>query len=39
MTVTVAPNPGDAVVLGAGRAVESFEALSRVLVAQPRHPR
>ncbi|MGV1003701.1 MAG: rod shape-determining protein [Candidatus Nanopelagicales bacterium] len=36
MTVQVADAPADAVVLGAGRAVESFEALSRVLIAEPR---
>lgn len=39
MAVRVADAPANAVVLGAGRAVESFEALSRVLLAEPRHPR
>ena len=37
MPVVVAENPTHAVVLGAGRAVESFDALSRVLIAEPRH--
>lgn len=37
MAVRVAERPLDAVVSGAGRAVESFDALARVLHAQPRH--
>lgn len=37
MPVTVAEDPLNAVVLGVGRAVESFDALSRVLIAEPRH--
>jgi len=37
MPVTVAEDPRNAVVLGVGRAVESFDALSRVLIAEPRH--
>jgi rod shape-determining protein MreB len=37
MPVVVAEHPTHAVVLGVGRAVESFDALSRVLIAEPRH--
>ena len=37
MPVVVADDPTNADVLGVGRAVESFDALSRVLIAEPRH--
>lgn len=36
MPVAVADDPRNAVVLGVGRAVESFDALARVLIAEPR---
>ena len=37
MPVNVADDPLNAVALGVGRAVESFDALSRVLLPEPRH--
>ncbi len=37
MPVSVCEHPMHAVALGAGRAVESFEALARVLMSEPRH--
>ncbi len=37
MPAVVADDATHAVVLGAGRAVESFDALARVLIAEPRH--
>ena len=37
MAVHVAEHPAHAVVLGVGRAVESFDALARVLMPEPRH--
>ncbi|HEX6887506.1 MAG TPA: rod shape-determining protein [Candidatus Nanopelagicales bacterium] len=37
MPVHVADHPMHAVALGVGRAVESFDALSRVLLPEPRH--
>ena len=37
MAVHVAERPLDAVALGVGRAVESFDALARVLLPEPRH--
>ncbi len=37
MPAVVADDATRAVVLGAGRAVESFDALARVLIAEPRH--
>ncbi len=37
MPVVVAEHPEHAVVLGVGHAVESFDALARVLIPEPRH--
>lgn len=37
MPAVVAEDPTNSVVLGVGRAVESFDALARVLIAEPRH--